>query len=296
MKRLRILCLLAILGVQSQAVGDMVIEDYQDSRHNRFYSGSDKDFVGQAFDWSGVGQTQDGNWVTMISSQYFLSAAHYAPSAGGTVTFYSTNDDSGPSYQGVVAPWAYQTRYTPDNLPSDLWLGKLTTPIPSSAHITYYPVLDLPYYDDYLGDVIYVNGKPNRVGRNVIDRFELGQEEDKDKNIVKETVSMGYDYDTVNGLGADECYLQIYDSGGPSFVDAGGRLALVGIHYYINQLPGELRYSADSFVPYYINQLNDHMSGASVSTVTPEPSTAMLLVISAAVTGAVAWRRRQRAA
>ena len=49
---------------------------------------------------------------------------------------------------------------------------------------------------------------------------------------------MEYDYDPVNGLGADECYLISGDSGGPSFVDAGGQLALVGIHYYNGGTPG----------------------------------------------------------
>ena len=49
---------------------------------------------------------------------------------------------------------------------------------------------------------------------------------------------MEYDYDTVNGLGADECYLIGGDSGGPSFIDASGQLALVGIHYYNGGTPG----------------------------------------------------------
>jgi hypothetical protein len=48
----------------------------------------------------------------------------------------------------------------------------------------------------------------------------------------KNTVAMEYDYDTVNGLGADECYLIGGDRGGPSFIDVNGQLSLVGIHYY----------------------------------------------------------------
>ena len=93
--------------------------------------GADKDFLGQAFDWSGVGQVGNGTWATMISPDYFVSAAHYHPSGGDTLTFYEDNDPSGPSHQFTVANWSYQTSY--NGLPSDLWLGKLTTPIPATT-------------------------------------------------------------------------------------------------------------------------------------------------------------------
>ena len=140
----------------------------------------------------------------MISPDYFVSAAHYHPSAGDTVTFYEGNDHSGPSHQFTVANWSYQTSY--NGLPSDLWLGKLTTPIPASDHIASYPVLGLPSNDDYVGQMIYVNGKPNRVGRNIIDRI-IRPRSRTAPTPYKDTVSMEYDYNTVSGLGADECYL-----------------------------------------------------------------------------------------
>ena len=257
--------------------------------------GADKDFLGQAFDWSGVGQAGNGTWATMISPDYFVSAAHYHPSDGDTLTFYEGNDPSGPSHQFTVASWSYQTSY--NGVASDLWLGKLTTPIPASDHIAYYPVLGLPSDDDYVGQMIYVNGKPNRVGRNVIDRITTAQEPDPPAAPYKNTVTMEYDYNTVSGLGADECYLIGGDSGGPSFVDANGQLALVGIHYYNGGTPGPVDIgliSGDSFVPYYVDQLNANMGGESVVVVVPEPST-LVLLFAALLPAAWSALRRARA-
>jgi hypothetical protein len=109
---------------------------------------------------------------------------------------------------------------------------------------------------------------------------------------------MEYDYNTISGFGADECYLIGGDSGGPSFVDYNGRLALVGIHYYNGGTPGPEDLgpiSGDSFVPYYIPQLNANMGGEVVSVV-PEPGTLLLLIVAAAMLASAAWRRRKRAA
>jgi hypothetical protein len=269
--------LLIVLAAGAVCRGDMLVETRQPNRQDRFYVGTDKNFLGQAFDWSGVGQASNGTWVTMISPDYFVSAAHYHPGADNTVTFYEGNDPNGPSHQFTVASWSFQTSF--NGLPSDLWLGKLTTPIPADDHITYYPVLGLPSDSDYVGRMIYVNGKPNTVGRNVIDRITDALEGDP---AYKDTVSMEFDYNTVSGLGADECYLIGGDSGGPSFVDANGQLALVGIHYYNGGTPGPVDIgliSGDSFVPYYVEQLNANMGTESVVVVAPEPSTLVLLFV-----------------
>ena len=68
-----------------------------------------------------------------------------------------------------MASWSYQTSY--NGVPSDLWLGKLTAPIPAERPYRLLSGSGLPSDDDYVGQMIYVNGKPNRVGRNVIDRI-----------------------------------------------------------------------------------------------------------------------------
>ena len=225
---------------------------------------------------AGWDRPTNGTWATMISPDYFVSAAHYHPAGGDTLTFFEGNDPSGPSHQFTVASWSFQTSY--NGVPSDLWLGKLTEPIPASDHITYYPVLGLPSDNDYVGQMIYVNGKPNRVGRNIIDRITTAQEPDAER--YKDTVSMEFDYNTVSGLGADECYLIGGDSGGPSFVDVNGQLALVGIHYYNGGTPGPV-----DLVPSPATRSCPTTSTNSMQTwaarallVVPEPSTFVLLL------------------
>jgi hypothetical protein len=279
MKRISIFGLLLVLAIAAISRGDLQVETLQPNRQDRFYAGADKDFLGQAFDWSGVGQADNGTWATMISPDYFVSATHWHPSGGDVLKFYEGNDLSGPSHQFTVASWGYQV--TVDGVGSDLWLGRLTTPIPAGDQIASYPVLGLPSDADYVGRIIYVNGKPNRVGQNIIDRITTAQEPDPPAAPYKYTVTMEYNYDTVDGLGADECYLIGGDSGGPSFVDANGRLALVGIHYYNGGTPGPVDIgliSGDSFVPYYVDQLDANMGGERVAVVAPEPSTLVLLL------------------
>jgi hypothetical protein len=298
MRKAGVLCVLLLLTVQVVCRADLFVQTYEANRQDRFYTGADKDFVGQAFDWSGVGLSSNSTWVTMISPQYFVTAAHYHPAAGNTVTFYSGNVQSDSTrYQATVDSWSYQTSYTDETgtltLPSDLWIGKLTTPIPESANVTYYPVLGLPTLDDYINQTIYVYGKPQRVGQNAINAIGLANEPDPPADPTKSTVAMQYSYDTgSNGLGADECYLISGDSGGPSFVDCNGELALVGIHYY-NDGPTAFdgAVSGDSFVPWYIDQLDEHMSGASVRVV-PEPSSLALLVVFVAVVAPLGRCRR----
>jgi hypothetical protein len=291
-KRNLVISLLALVAMQSYCLADMMVQTSQPNRQDRFYVGADKAFLGASFDFSGVGQTGGGTWATMISPTYFVTAAHYHPGSGDVLTFHTDNNPSGPTYQGTVDSWSFQTNY--NGTPSDLWLGRLTTPIPASANITYYPVLSLPSQSDYIGQLIYVNGKPNRLGRNNIDTIRVASEPEAGTTHNKSTVSMEYNYDTVNGLGADECFLIGGDSGGPSFIDVGGKLTVVGTHYYDYGTPDVMDWgmiSGDSFIPYYISELDAAMVGDQVTVVTPEPATLALLTL-----GGLAFLRRNRRA
>ena len=72
------------------ASGNTVIRNYQPLRHDRFYTGNDKAFVGDPYDFSGVGFTGT-YWATLISDCYFISATHHqrpltTPSPSGKPT------------------------------------------------------------------------------------------------------------------------------------------------------------------------------------------------------------------
>ena len=271
------LCLIAVvLAGPGICLGDLHIQGYQTQKHDRFYVGADKEFIGEAFDWSGVGRAGD-QWVTMISPTYFLSANHYSPS--GDVTFFENNNPSGTSHTYTIDSWSFRCTYGGQD--SDLYLGRLTASIPSNHYIAYYPVLGLDSEDDYLGRELYVCGKPNRLGRNILDRIFAGG-----LSGGNDTRCMEFYYD-VPGLGDDECYTQAGDSGAPTFTVCNGALAMLGTHYY-GYFSYPSVYSVDSFVPYYVNQLNEHMGSESV-TIVPEPATIMMLGL-----GALGLLRRRR--
>ncbi len=287
MKRLIAACALT-LCVSGPSLADSYLQgiggDHARSfSHDRFYAGADKAFIGDAFDWSGVGQASSGTWVTMISPTYFVSANHYHPGAGNTVTFYEANSLSGPSHTYTVDNWGFRTSYDGSGAPglgSDLWLGKLTQPLAAADNIATYPVLDFPGDADYLGREIHAYGLPNRVGRNHIDSIEDNYEIDK-------TRVFYFGYNATGGTGEDEIYMMPGDSGGPTFGLWNGALALLGIHY-TNDTGGAPPYdgarSGDSFVPFYVDQLDAHMGGESV-TLVPEPAAGVLCMLAALLLG-----------
>jgi hypothetical protein len=247
------------------ARADMTIRDYDAARHDRFYTGSDKSFLGEAFDWSGVGKAK-GRWVTMISPSYFLSAEHYEPADNEEVVFYEGNDTSAAHVYTIDSGVQIDAGVTG----TDLWLGKLTTPLDAAHNISFYPILTLANDSAYVGMEIYNYGKSNRVGRNVIERFEVHSEGGSTGN------SMIFDFDDNDAIdvGGDETYLELGDSGAPSFAVWDGELALVGIHWY-NNSSASPKFSGDTFVPTYFNEIGASMSGESLTAV-PEPSTLVL--------------------
>ncbi|MGA2253062.1 MAG: hypothetical protein ABSG53_00235, partial [Thermoguttaceae bacterium] len=222
------------------------------------------------YDWSGVG-SNGGSWATMISPTFFISATHDHPGAGSTVTFYAGNCTSGPSYSGIVGGGSQIQA-------SDVYLGWLTQPIPSSANIADYPVLALPNDTAYVGTMIYNYGSPNLVGRNVISSIQTYTE-------AGETMAgMFFNYD-IPGVGPDETYLMLGDSGAPSFAIVNGQLALLGEHFSNwgtcgqAAAPGNVPpmtsngvlidgdpnrngnwWSVDGFVPHYVSSIDAQMA------------------------------------
>ncbi len=264
-----LLLVTGLLASQTQAA--MMIYGYHPTKHDRFYAGADRDFIGEGYDWSGVGvawkQYVDGygatqydvKWITMISDRYFLTSKYTDVVAAdiGDVTFYEGNSLSGPSHT-----------YTIDSIIAtygDLALGRLTEDI--DPDIAYYPIFKYASSKDYVDLLFFAYGHGGsypstttnydpRMGRNQIDsivNIPIGG---------KTTSAFTYDFlSPPSGLGDDECLLKDGDFGAPSFVVYDGELALIGIHGRANTS------SVDILVSDYSNNIQACCDAKTVSPI-----------------------------
>lgn len=103
-------------------------------------------FIGSLFDFSGVGRDASGKWGVMLSPTVFLGANHYAPS--GSLVFYPGNDP-----QATPVTLSISTGQQLGG--SDLYIGRLANPIPSS--ITSYGYFDIPLTMAGFGSSVLAN-------------------------------------------------------------------------------------------------------------------------------------------
>jgi hypothetical protein len=250
----------------------LYIRDYLQARDNRFYTGSDKAFVGASYDFSGVGYNNGNKWATLVGNNYFLSSSHLHPGTGDSVTFYSTNSTSGPSYSYTVTG-GVQIAGT------DLWLGWFDSSVNVNSSIARYSIEMLSTnnnYAAYKNQILYNYGRDSvvpttqLVGRNVLDKVIMTSDQ------TSTGLAAWYDYDGSDtpSVGGDESYLTIGDSGAPSFAVVGSKLTLIGIHWArtSNTIFDGVS-SIDTFVPAYFADVNAIMSSRSQSVMAvPEPN------------------------
>jgi uncharacterized protein YuzB (UPF0349 family) len=240
----RVFFLLIVLGIPSAASADLQVLGYAPEKHDRFYqpvpNSSDpaKDFIGDGFDWSGVGRgywsslSTYGGWATMISEEHFLGSAHNTPPAGGTFTFFQGNNTA-TSWVGTIAGG---TRIGV----SDLWVGSFTSTPP--AWVTRYPIIkrqNTTNWTSYLDTEIYIFGQTAttgasdiRLGRNQASKIEANG------TIIQPGGGTSYvgplvhwTYDTgLGGVGDDEAITAGGDSGGATFVVGPSGPALLSTH------------------------------------------------------------------
>lgn len=260
----------------------LYLEQFQPKVNERFYTGADKAFIGEGYNWSGV--NNGPRWATMISPSYFLSAAHAAPAAGSQLNFYPGNDLSAAPETHFVDSFSFQTSL--NGSPSDLWLGRLTTPV--SSAITTYPILKLPSEADYIGLSMYVYGHGTNYGTgNIVGLNKISVVD----TLYYNTREAEYFFD--GNSGASTAALIGGDSGAPSFVAFNGELALVGIHFWsCGTNPGDCQ--GDSFVPFYIDQISAAMGSEQLRVVgaVPLPESAGMFVLGILLLASAAYRRK----
>lgn len=255
------------LAIDSQAI----------STNDRF--ANDAQFIANSYDLSGVAIADDGRWVTMISENVFLSANHFFPSNGTSVTFYASNDPSGiNTTRSIQSSQRIGT--------SDLRIGTLNSGLGGSFSFYDFATDDTnnnntgngqngansesfvnsPYYeaDAYMfGRSVnsYATSQDMAVGRNKLDRWfddvtAAGTTDDAigaDANSNGDANYLQYEALVVSG-----------DSGAPLMVEtASNTLTIVGINWFVGN-DGSTDLSGFSYVGNYDTEIQAFIDANAV--------------------------------
>lgn len=293
--RIRILFVFAALLWANPGARALDVYGYVAGTNERFSSGFpgspvvNPSFFLNAYNLSGVGWTSGNFGVTLISPQHFLTAAHVAPAPASSVTFLNTD--------GVLKSYTVDSNYTvlhAAGVDTDLVVGRLSSPIPGSDHVAYYPTLYLNSAGDYVGLTVAAFGQGQRAGTNTVDAAgQVDMLPFGSPNGTLDNVIFTTDYDPVSG----QTQGQGGDSGSPTFVNVNGNLALLGTHSAIDTTSSP-NLTLDVLIPAYYSQINSRLAldgyGFGTFVAVPEPSTWAVLGGLAAVGWAVGARRRRR--
>ncbi len=214
----------------------LTIDGYTANENDRF--ANNETFIAHDFDLSGLAISSDGKWATMISPNVFLTAWHYTPSTGQTITFYASNDSTGLSVTRTVTSTQQQIGT------SDLRAVVLNLPLPEgykfytraaeSASTWYsfrnrYPYRDKEHFHFGRSPGSYATPLDVGVGKNVVDLYNSAQTV---SNSTATGPSIGVTVDSDNSAVDYETYALDGDSGAPLMIESNGSLKLVGISWY----------------------------------------------------------------
>lgn len=258
--------LIALLAISvPRAAAGLSWNSQSEQVDSRFYSGSDKSFLGQALDLTGIGVMQSG-WATMISDHYFLSSYHIGPPKGDIpVDFFRTNSmDTSP---GNYVQERIDPNFGVKIAGTDLWLGRMVDAPPS--WVKRYPLIQRQSqtnYVSYLDPSIYVYGYSGGgnvdyvrsfIGTNTINTFSNTYSD------VFGSIGAGLTYTKDSTAGPNEVGLVPGDSSGPTFVPlANNGLALAGLHWQINQ-DGNTDTNVSAYIPQIISATPERVSVAT---------------------------------
>jgi hypothetical protein len=188
---------------------------------------------------SGLGRsinTSFGSWGTLVSPNVFISANHWSPAVGHSLTFFASNDPSGPSITRTVIA----SRQLGN---SDIQVGVLDFSLPSE----YQP---FPFFNTPITSLIdfessaLLDGDVFMVKRDTDASFQL-ENVAVGKNITEHWMAPN----TISGIDQPlliavddpssssfwvqyESILQLYDSGAPVLLELNGELTVIGLNWY----------------------------------------------------------------
>lgn len=219
----------------------LIISGYTAATNDRF--ANQAGFIANTFDLSGVAISSDGRWATLLSPNVFITANHFAPQVGQTITFYKTNDPNGESVTRTVSTVREKVGTT------DLFLTVLEEPVPEGYAFYARATENVSFFSnfyEYFRDNLYHLGRSQgayttsldvSVGRNLLDRTSQNQST-PDINAQGPAIETTQNENGHSNFVSYETMAQGGDSGAPLFYDQGnGALRLIGISWYINAVP-----------------------------------------------------------
>lgn len=277
-------CLASLAAAAACWLGGMAlaleIRDYQETRHERLL-----DFPEQPR-WndesmlplrslSGIGWSVEfpNRKATLVSPRHVLMAAHFPVPVDGVVRFLAPD---GSVHDRVLI--RAETLPNDRGTASDLRLGLLDRALPRDRGPVPFSYLDLMTEQDAIGMSLIVSGRPARVGRGTVGRFQ-----DFEASGLGRTRTMVFPYRKSEGDG-DDAMLQGGDSGGGAFVTLDGRHVLVGIHSAVRDLAAT-RDQFSAYVPHYVDELNLEMAAEGYRMTPARPPFAKLEVEAAFLDG-----------
>lgn len=276
----------------------IIIDSFTTETNDRF--ANDGSFVLNGFDLSGLGFSSDGKWATLISDNVFISANHFHPGLGATVTFYATNDPNGASIIRTVSSGQRIGS-------SDLWVGVLDSPVTSDYTNYTFLTADIADATAFNSSAVhnaigYMVGRSATswanplndvaVGTNVVD---VWVENANAAGVTDDALTAVYRLG-VNDL-TYEALVETGDSGAPLFVSNGSSLFIAGVNWWVgsanitvNSVTSSYDLSGFSYVGNYDASISSFITANAV----PEPSASAAL-LGAFTLGFIAIRRRRRA-
>lgn len=260
------LLLLTLLAC-SQASA-LVVRDYSATRHIRLNGFPNSPSINQAFihaglDLSGVGwNTSNTNFqYTMVSPLHFIGANHARPNNGNTLHFITQD--------GIVRNYtvASSTAITNDSgEASDLFIGTLSSPIPSTDGVNFHPYINLPSELSYTNKQVIILGKPARGAKQRIHSFQNSSSSNTNTTRV---FTMRY----LTAFGNDDdAHVESGDSGSPVFIDENDIAAIVGVNSLVSSTTSVITSHANS-IPYYAAKLNAEMATKGYHMTKSRPGT-----------------------
>jgi len=280
---LRMIISAALLCTDSASA--LIHRIYDPIRHDRFTGFPNNPVHNPSFAFDGTRYTGVGwiknQWnrqVALVSPKHMVFAKHYGLSVGNVAQFLNMDNEI---VESVIASVAVVP--DDDGSDSDVIIATLQTAVTPLSGITFFPYYRTANPTLLRGQPLVVFGQTARAGQGVIDNMA-------EVNATAAGLGMfeAVWFKYVIAAGADDdCYLNIGDSGSPSFYYTNSRATLIGVHAAVgaDAQPATAYYNYDSFILPLVPMLNAVMATEGYHMQQANPlSTALSVNIGASAT------------